>query len=397
MPPEGGKWQPSDGFRRLLDVVAAEHERQLALAQRGQAYRDAQASHAQAGDAQAMEMLKLALPDKQRPSDDGEDDLSAIENTLQSLNVSEAAACDVQLWNAVIPSVPGALPDHDDVIVHGGGTRKQVCRVSTLPLPADRSPRGAFDAVLPLKLASSDRQISGGTAETPAELGHEVWNCGTVNRGLGFWFAAWKNQWHVMRTPLIHHLRPGLELHLDEEENLKRALQKSRDPSMVPVHSSGSGFIEETAEPVFRRGVSKILIQPGGTKRVAWDLAGAVMLLWDIVMIPVSVFGPEQTMVHTVMDWITMLFWTFDVFMSLITGVVKEGQVVMDPRFILRRYLVTWFALDMAVVIPDWVTTIMGLLAGEDDNGNNVGKSLRVLRIGRTARLLRLVAGQYGT
>merc|ERR1712226_138212 len=77
--------------------------------------------------------------------------------------------------------------------------------------------------------------------------------------------------------------------------------------------------------------------------------------------------------------------------MSCVTGIVEEGCTVMIPQRILRAYFRSWFFLDIIVVGPDWVFTLMDLAGGSDtDNSTGASKLLRVLRVVRTVRLLRL-------
>lgn len=80
--------------------------------------------------------------------------------------------------------------------------------------------------------------------------------------------------------------------------------------------------------------------------------------------------------------------------MSLITGFVSEGVLVMTPERIFKNYIKTWFILDLIVVGPDWTFTILMIVSAGDENvggSGNVSKLFRSLRMMRTMRLLRIV------
>eukprot|EP00971_Amphidinium_carterae_P217595 4319432-Amphidinium_carterae.1 len=136
------------------------------------------------------------------------------------------------------------------------------------------------------------------------------------------------------------------------------------------------------------------------------------------------------------MEWMTLFYWTLDMAMSCVTGVVKaatrvplsvvvshavlcssqDGATCMDFSTILKTYLKSWFPLDVLVVGPDWIFTIIGLANGSSEGalltamsqrtdfhtsvlspmslGSDTadsGRLLRVIRTARVARLLRLV------
>eukprot|EP00931_Biecheleriopsis_adriatica_P108671 TRINITY_DN83007_c0_g1_i1.p1 TRINITY_DN83007_c0_g1~~TRINITY_DN83007_c0_g1_i1.p1 ORF type:complete len:736 (-),score=142.10 TRINITY_DN83007_c0_g1_i1:15-2222(-) len=140
---------------------------------------------------------------------------------------------------------------------------------------------------------------------------------------------------------------------------------------------------------------ARFILTPNDSKRVCWDIAGMVLLCYDMLSIPLSAFEPDDVPFTIVMDWITQLFWTGDMVMSCLTGFISEGEIVMSPRLIFINYLKTWFVLDLIVNGPDWFATFVAMGAGDQnsgtDNTTDVGRLLRSLRVVRTVRLLRLV------
>lgn len=144
------------------------------------------------------------------------------------------------------------------------------------------------------------------------------------------------------------------------------------------------------------QGLGRLLLAPNATSRSWWDLAGTLLLIWDIVLIPIDAFEPERTDFLASMEYITLCFWTCDIFMSCITGYVHRGVTIMDPKMILRHYLKSFFLVDMVVVGPDWVFLIVRWstemeTSGSDPAGAGSNRVVRIMRVVRLARLLRLV------
>eukprot|EP00439_Symbiodinium_sp_Y106_P080481 s986_g19.t1 len=170
-------------------------------------------------------------------------------------------------------------------------------------------------------------------------------------------------------------------------EKLSEAVATASQLDEKKLVSSGPDSYQE------RRGCQRCILPPSDPKRMAWDLMGMVLLLYDMIAIPISAFDPGSSLFTDIMEWTTQIFWTFDIFMSLITGYVSKGQIVMSPFPIFIHYLKTWFLLDVIVVGPDWFMTFVALsAAGEDEGGStSVSRLMRSIRVVRTVRLLRLV------
>ena len=77
---------------------------------------------------------------------------------------------------------------------------------------------------------------------------------------------------------------------------------------------------------------------PSSPSRLGWDLFGALLIFYDLVTIPLQVFQPPETGFSKGMDWLTLVFWTVNCFMSLFVGYVEDGITVMVPKKILGQY-----------------------------------------------------------
>jgi len=131
------------------------------------------------------------------------------------------------------------------------------------------------------------------------------------------------------------------------------------------------------------------IINPDSNTRIAWDLVSLFMVIYDMIMIPMSVFSLPDHLFLQVMEWSTRLFWTGDVGMSCLTAVgLIDGSIEYDMKFILKRYLKTWFAMDMFIVGSDWFGYAFS------SGGAGLSRLARVSRIARVIRLLRLARMQ---
>ncbi|CAJ1407871.1 unnamed protein product [Effrenium voratum] len=131
----------------------------------------------------------------------------------------------------------------------------------------------------------------------------------------------------------------------------------------------------------------RIPVSPNSIPKLCWDMLGLLLICWDVFYIPLTVLDLRQVLFTDMMDWITLLFWTFDVFVSFVSGFFRQGELVMNLRAIAVNYLSTWFLVDLIVVVPDWVTTIT---SSDGDMTQNF-KMLRAFRALRILRLLRLL------
>merc|ERR1711990_1080328 len=100
----------------------------------------------------------------------------------------------------------------------------------------------------------------------------------------------------------------------------------------------------------------KIVLDPSSKARLTWDILSSILVTYDIVWLPLLLLDPPEMSLTVVMSWCSRLFWTADIMMSLITGyMTPEGFIDLRPTAIAKRYLMSWFALDLIVVSTDWL------------------------------------------
>mmetsp|Transcript_43186 Transcript_43186/g.101531 ORF Transcript_43186/g.101531 Transcript_43186/m.101531 type:complete len:899 (+) Transcript_43186:97-2793(+) len=159
------------------------------------------------------------------------------------------------------------------------------------------------------------------------------------------------------------------------------------------AHADTKHFSEEEDGIVKKaEGVlAHVISQPGSPGRLWWDLLGAILIVYDIISVPLLVFeGASEGSFSTFMQWVTLLYWTFNVGASFQVGYVYKGVTIMNPVKIAFNYLKTWFVLDLIILLPEWSFTFLCLDVTCNDAKDSV-KLFRGLRIARCLRLVRLL------
>lgn len=162
-----------------------------------------------------------------------------------------------------------------------------------------------------------------------------------------------------------------------------------RNPNSSTEATSSTDHTVHTSSGVIRHFISP----PGSAYRLAWDLLGGLLILYDSIAIPLQqVFNLPDTALLLVMDCFTLAFWTVNMFMSALVGYIRKGITEMRFSRILSAYLKSWFLVDLAVVVPDWYFTLSALASLDASQpGGSTVKLLRVVRLVRTVRLIRLL------
>eukprot|EP00929_Paragymnodinium_shiwhaense_P000623 TRINITY_DN100872_c0_g1_i1.p1 TRINITY_DN100872_c0_g1~~TRINITY_DN100872_c0_g1_i1.p1 ORF type:complete len:875 (-),score=190.38 TRINITY_DN100872_c0_g1_i1:99-2723(-) len=127
---------------------------------------------------------------------------------------------------------------------------------------------------------------------------------------------------------------------------------------------------------------------PASPPRLAWDILGAVLIFYDVVVLPLTPYNIPEDAFMAGVDLVALSFWSLNVVASVTVGFVQDGITVMDPKRIVMNYLKKWFIIDMLVVVPDWVAIIVG---GQGDSGDEHSSTLKLFNLLRILRIIRLV------
>lgn len=134
--------------------------------------------------------------------------------------------------------------------------------------------------------------------------------------------------------------------------------------------------------------LQNLVLDPQSPKRIVWMSIGMLIMIYDLFVLPMQAFPLPQGWFLRMMQWFGQVFWTIDIFVSFMTGVYVNSELVMRPRTIARVYCSTWFVFDLLVVVPLWVVESLGIESGAGaEKSTSIFKYARMLRFLRLARL----------
>lgn len=137
------------------------------------------------------------------------------------------------------------------------------------------------------------------------------------------------------------------------------------------------------------------ILKPSTPTRIYWDIAGMLCVFYDIITIPLAVFGPFHSLFLDVMTGATSSYWALDIPVSFITAEIVDGIVPTRPLYIARHYIRSWFLFDVAVVLVDLCISFATALKEEGvpaGSYSRLGQALRFMRFFRLLRLLKVQA-----
>jgi len=124
-------------------------------------------------------------------------------------------------------------------------------------------------------------------------------------------------------------------------------------------------------------------LHPTGVVAPCWNILFMVMLLYELIIFPLKAFPVPEEGFLSVMAWVSLVFWTTDVCMSMFMGYQsKSGEYVLKLSLILKNYAKTWMVPDVIIVSIDWASLVLS-------ESNTDG--LRIMRAGKTLRSIRLL------
>jgi voltage-gated potassium channel Kch len=128
----------------------------------------------------------------------------------------------------------------------------------------------------------------------------------------------------------------------------------------------------------------KRVIDPSDPRKIAWDLFVGLLIMWSVITVPLRLgFDLKMTSAWNISDWSMDAIFLLDMVASFHTAYIDmRGGLVVDRKAIAKRYLRSWFVIDLASTLP--IDKIVGWFMGGSSN-------LRSLKLIRTIRLIRLL------
>ncbi|XP_014679893.1 PREDICTED: potassium/sodium hyperpolarization-activated cyclic nucleotide-gated channel 2-like [Priapulus caudatus] len=146
-------------------------------------------------------------------------------------------------------------------------------------------------------------------------------------------------------------------------------------------------------EKMRQKAAGQWIIHPLSNFRFYWDLFMLVLLVANLIILPVAIsFFNDDLSVHwIVFNCLSDTVFLLDIVVNFRTGIIAQDnaeQIILNPREIARRYLRSWFCLDLVSSIPmDYIFLIFNSTEG---NKRNVDENFQILHAGRALRILRL-------
>lgn len=130
--------------------------------------------------------------------------------------------------------------------------------------------------------------------------------------------------------------------------------------------------------------------EPSGLFLLLKDWIAIVALFNDLVVMPYMVawnLDINQGWRLMVLAWWSASFWTVDIGLNFVSGIVLHGEVILSLKKVSWRYLTRWFLFDASLTASDWITIALAVSSGQA--GQTLYDRLQVVKILRWARMCR--------
>ncbi|CAE8701176.1 unnamed protein product [Polarella glacialis] len=137
------------------------------------------------------------------------------------------------------------------------------------------------------------------------------------------------------------------------------------------------------------------VIHPHSITKLVWDIAGFALVLTDSFLMPISLAWDVQmggldacSVLLTISFWISLFFWSCDVFVNFNTAFYLKGSLQLGRLDIARNYATGWLIVDICLVAMDLTTAVSQF---SSDTSGSLFYNLRSIRMIRMMRLFRLM------
>eukprot|EP00971_Amphidinium_carterae_P174845 3465592-Amphidinium_carterae.1 len=99
-------------------------------------------------------------------------------------------------------------------------------------------------------------------------------------------------------------------------------------------------------------------LHPGGNTRLIMDVIGAVVLFFDLWIVPFVLSWNLKDKWVNDLAAVSILYWLIDLLLNFFTGYHRYGEVEMGLLKSMKHYLLTMFTPDAVVLVADMVATM---------------------------------------
>lgn len=132
----------------------------------------------------------------------------------------------------------------------------------------------------------------------------------------------------------------------------------------------------------------QFIINPESTWKLVWDVTGFFIILYQALIIPFTIAFTVDISFTSSADLCFMIYFFFDIILSLNTAFYSSGDLVDSRREIIKNYLKFWFWIDFFSTFP--YDLIYNEVEFKAKNMSAAPQLLRILKFYRILRLLRL-------
>lgn len=192
----------------------------------------------------------------------------------------------------------------------------------------------------------------------------------------------------------VSEIEADLKLHPKFSEQAATTLAPER--AMCPSSTNESLSLKIKAGQVLRNESSRcwrnLVSSPLSNFQYCHNFTNLLFMLWDLVTIPLEGVGlaVETANFWDIIAFITTVWWTLDMLLNFGRGyLLRSGVVEMRFNKTAKKYLQSWFLVDLILVWLDWTVIIVSFTNFVSFFG--MVRSVKLLRITRMVRLFRLV------
>eukprot|EP00931_Biecheleriopsis_adriatica_P067312 TRINITY_DN41470_c0_g1_i1.p1 TRINITY_DN41470_c0_g1~~TRINITY_DN41470_c0_g1_i1.p1 ORF type:complete len:744 (+),score=160.80 TRINITY_DN41470_c0_g1_i1:59-2290(+) len=328
------------------------------------------------GTPQSSALPGVAAPAAEAPSGSEEEPISPISPCVMP-----------------IPVVPGIVhqdSDSDDPSDESSGSDEPPPPTPPRKNASEKDlPKGGMPSLLASdtarrhSLAAPDKLAIPGTS-TPRQRSSSV-----VSLGAAATMALRRSVFFVEENKLeLHELWNEMLTLAAENENGHGENKLKRNATRDLNRSKSLEFRLYVAGQVgIEKMLQKFVIHPSTALRGAWMLLGFSLILYDLVMVPLSAFEVKTESFSGIIWALALTYWCIDLVMSFFVGYYTDGSLEMRPKKTMMNYLKTWFIPDAILVSFDLVEV---LIKGFDIDAS-VGRAARTARTTRYLRTMRML------
>ncbi|CAG9312626.1 unnamed protein product [Blepharisma stoltei] len=135
--------------------------------------------------------------------------------------------------------------------------------------------------------------------------------------------------------------------------------------------------------------VHKWILLPNSSFKKYWSLVIAFLLIWTATVVPYEVCYLDDNYMWLSIDLTIDGLFIIDIIINFNTAYVDdEGKIITNRKSIAKRYLTTWFLIDLIACIP--FPNLMNNFNADGNKNYGFQRLARVLRLLRMYRLVRV-------